>query len=119
MTENAYTFINLEYMDMMSEGDPEMKKVMLGMLLEELPTEIEKMGPLCDQANWNDLASVSHKMKSTLAFVGNAAMTESNKEIELICKNGGDTSRIPGLLQTLNSSVTPVMSELTTEFERL
>jgi len=39
MDVNCYKHINLEYMDMMSDGDDSMKKIMLEMLLEELPQE--------------------------------------------------------------------------------
>ena len=64
MDVNCYKFINLEYMEMMSDGDDSMKKIMLEMLLEELPLEIEKMDTLCQEKNWTELSAVSHKLKS-------------------------------------------------------
>ena len=47
--KTTYDYINLEYMEMMSEGDPSMKKVMIEMLMEELPQEINKMEALGDR----------------------------------------------------------------------
>ena len=67
MNVKTYKYINLDYMDMMSDGDDSMKKIMLEMLLEELPQEVKKMAELLEQENWGTLSSVSHKMKSTLA----------------------------------------------------
>jgi HPt (histidine-containing phosphotransfer) domain-containing protein len=88
--------INLDYMDMMSDGDADMKKVMLEMLMEEIPQELQRMREAHASADWNGLASVSHKMKSTLAFVGNDAMTSANKELESIGKTQDGTDRYFG-----------------------
>ena len=38
--------INLDYLDMMSEGDVDMKITMLEMLIDEIPEEIGKMDAL-------------------------------------------------------------------------
>ncbi len=114
-----YNFINLDYLDMMSDGDLEMKKVMLDMLFEELPQEIAKMRQLTNTSDWNELKSVAHKMKSTLSFVGCDPMTSSNSDIEMICKDGGDTAKVEPLMAVLESNLDNVMSELKTEYAKL
>lgn len=119
MEVKVYNFINLDYLDMMSDGDDEMKKTMLDMLFEELPTEIAKMRELTDACDWNELTSVAHKMKSTLSFVGCDAMTNSNTEIELISKAATDTEKIPALMTTLESNLDNVMNELKIEHAKL
>jgi HPt (histidine-containing phosphotransfer) domain-containing protein len=106
------TMVNLDYMDMMSDGDADMKKVMLEMLLEEIPQELQKMREVHTSADWNGLASVSHKMKSTLAFVGNDAMTSANKELESIGKTQDGTDRVSALIDVLEKNATPVLVEL-------
>ena len=63
-----FMFINLDYMDMMSDGDESMKKTMLEMLLEELPQELAKMRELLGTANWKELSSVSHKNEIHTGF---------------------------------------------------
>jgi HPt (histidine-containing phosphotransfer) domain-containing protein len=119
MDVKVYNFINLDYLDMMSDGDLEMKKVMLDMLFEELPQEISKMRQLTDASDWSELKSVSHKMKSTLSFVGCDAMTSSNSEIELICKDGGDTSKVISLMEVIEGHLDKVMTELKSEYAKL
>jgi HPt (histidine-containing phosphotransfer) domain-containing protein len=109
---NTTTMINLDYMDMMSDGDADMKKVMLEMLLEEIPQELQKMHEAHTSADWSGLASVSHKMKSTLAFVGNDAMTSANKELESIGKTQNGTDRVSELIAVLEENATPVLHEL-------
>ena len=119
MNDQAYSYINLDYMNMMSDGDDGMKKVMLEMLLEELPMELEKMNRLASEANWQELGAVSHKMKSTLSFVGNDDMTNSNKGIEMICKTGEGLEGIPDRLGKLTEKAPFALGELRLEFERI
>lgn len=117
--KTTYDYINLEYMEMMSEGDPSMKKVMIEMLMEELPQEIDKMEALSVECNWSELMSVSHKMKSTLAFVGNENMTETNKQIESLSKEVCDIDKIPGLVGSLKNLCPKVLNELQQEMNKL
>lgn len=116
---SAYQHINLDYLDMMSDGDNDMKKVMIEMLFDELPQEIEKMKSLYQQQSWDELSAVSHKMKSTLSFVGNDAMTNANKVIEIAAKEKTDTDQINGLLATLSEQFPKAISELKVEFDKL
>lgn len=42
MSKEKFKFIDLGYLEMMSDGDDSMKKVMLEMILKEIPEEFEK-----------------------------------------------------------------------------
>ena len=117
--KKAFSYIDLSYMDLMSDGDPEMKKVMLDMLLSELPEEVASLKVLFQDNNIEDLGKLSHKMKSTLAFVGNPEMTEANKELELVCKQHTELDKIPELINTIDASFQKVIVELKLVFESL
>ena len=112
-------FIDLAYLELMSDGDDDMKKTMLEMLLEELPEEIEKMSKLTAAQNWEELSGVSHKMKSTLSFVGYEAMTEMNKELELLSKHQENPKRMAVLMKQLEEKLAEVMPEIQAEFDQL
>ena len=112
MNGTTYTHINLNYLDEMSYGDAELKKTMLDMLFEEVPVELEKMRRLTDEQQWEELSSVSHKMKSTVAFVGNDALTEANRQIELSAKSGSDTDSIPAWMTEVEHQFELSMPEL-------
>jgi len=115
MNESTYKFINLEYLELMADGDPEMKGVMLDMLLTELPEELPKMRTEFDQQAWEILGSTSHKMKSTLSFVGNPQMNEANKEIESICKEGNNPEQIGDRIKTMEALVDNILAEIKEE----
>lgn len=97
----VFEYINLDYLDMMADGDDEMKKVMLGMLFEEMPVELDKMHELCTTSNWQELSAACHKMKSTLSFVGNDTMTNTNKTLEIMSKEETETESFPDMINTL------------------
>jgi FOG: HPt domain len=119
MSDNGYAYINLDYLELMADNDPEMKGVMLDMLLTELPEELNKMQELFAASSWKDLGSVSHKMKSTLAFVGNNQMTEANKNIETMSKEGEEAEELGNMLNILVEVCPKVMAELKVEQSRL
>ncbi len=119
MDVNCYKYINLEYMEMMSDGDDSMKKIMIEMLLDELPQEIQKLESVCQAANWTETSAVSHKLKSTLAFVGNDEMSDANKDIELFAKNNEQLNEIPNLVSTLKTIYPNTITELRQELEKL
>ena len=120
MSKSGYEYINLEYMEMMSDGDDSMKKIMLEMLIAELPEELEKMTNCVPASTWEEMCSISHKMKSTLAFVGNDSMTTANREVESMTKSGSpDVSDISSHMETLNNLCPNVIEELKKEMSQL
>ena len=119
MNVNTYQHIDLAYMDMMSDGDDSMKQIMLGMLIEELPLEIQKMEQLLTTEDWDGLSAVSHKMKSTLAFVGNEEMTQADKTIEHLTKTIPSIDEVNNLISVLTRLSPSVMQELKEEQSRL
>jgi len=108
----AFQHINLDYLDLMSDGDEDMKKVMIEMLLEEVPAEVTKMNQSQQIGDWNQLKELSHKLKSTLAFLGNPTLTTSNERIETIAKTENGLEELPSLLEAITSTYPLVLEEL-------
>ena len=114
-----YTHIQLDYMELMTDGDIDMKKMMLEMLLTEMPEELGKMKQALEAKDWDNMSKISHKMKSTLSFVGNNAMTEANQQIELISKREDTVELLPMLVQTVETNFHKAALELQNELEAL
>lgn len=107
-----YNYINLDYIDLMTDGDNDMKATMLEMLLEEMPSEIEKMKAHLVALEWEDLFKAAHKMKSTLSFIGNDSMTQANTSIEHNAKHLENIDQIPQLLGVLEDTYTNAVLEI-------
>jgi len=119
MEVNTYQHLNLDYLELMTAGDADMKKMMLDILFEELPVELELLSTHCADQNWDDLKSVSHKLKSTLAFVGNDPMTLANNQIEHNAMHVENTDAIPALIAKVNEMYPLVVEELKGYYEGL
>lgn len=107
-----YNYINLDYIDLMTDGDNDMKATMLEMLLEEMPAEIEKMKGHLDAQEWEDLFKAAHKMKSTLSFIGNDNMTQANISIEHNAKHEENIDQIPQYLEVLENTYLNAVLEI-------
>lgn len=112
MNKTDLRYINLDYLETVTEGDHDMQREMLAMIVEELTTELPKMRNCLNQNDWRGLRDISHKFKTTLAFVGNDLMAEANKEIEHIARTGTGSERLPLLLSILEDLQPGVRQEL-------
>jgi HPt (histidine-containing phosphotransfer) domain-containing protein len=96
----------------MTDGDAAMLQMMLDMLIAEIPEETEKMNTFAATQQWHDLFQVSHKMKTTLAFIGNEEMTELNKNIEHCTRNNSELATVPQMLERLTELSKIAVEEL-------
>ncbi len=112
MNDTQHKLINLDYVELMSGGDKEMQKTLLEMVLQELPQELAQQREHTHKQNWEALGEISHKMKSTLAFVGNEQLTEWNKQVEQNAKRHQDLDKIPELVAQINALAPRVIDAL-------
>lgn len=116
---NNYQQIDLSYMDLMTDNEPSLKITMLEILFHEPIVDIEKMISAHEEKDWTELKSVSHKMKSSLSFVGCNQLTEVNEEIERITKEQSNLEKLTGLLSSLKSLYDSALIELKEEHQKL
>ncbi len=111
-TTISYQHINLEYLETMTGGDAEMMNQMLTMLIDEIPSEIIKMQESVVLKDWEEIFQLSHKLKTTLAFIGNDDMTSLNKTIEHCSRNRVELKDIPPMVEQLSDLSKPTLLEL-------
>lgn len=111
--------IDLSYLELMSDGDAEIKATLLGMLLEEPLEEIALMKSQAASSHWDELKKTSHKMKSTLAFVGCAPLTEANREVERRCMEHDALEGVRALVAQVETIFLQIQPQLKAEFEQI
>lgn len=119
MEVKTYQHLNLDYLELMTDGDPSMKKMMLDILFEELPADLKLLSDYYEKEEWIDLKSISHKLKSTLSFIGNDHMTIANTQIEANAMYVQNLDEIPNLIAKLNEYYPIVMEELKSFYNTL
>lgn len=77
----TYQHIHLDYLNTISDGDAATRQMLLEMVSAEVRSSPRLMRKAYQAQHWEEFHSLSHKLKSTLAFVGNAQMTEANRLI--------------------------------------
>jgi HPt (histidine-containing phosphotransfer) domain-containing protein len=112
MSVATYNYIQLDYLETMTEGDADMMQTMLEMLITEIPEEIEKMQVCVASKDWKELFELSHKMKTTLSFVGNTDMINTNKTLEHCSRFEESIAEIPAMVQKLADLTPHVIEEL-------
>jgi HPt (histidine-containing phosphotransfer) domain-containing protein len=101
MVMQVFKFIDLTYLDSLIGDDAETKQVILSTLLEEVPEEIQKLKDALASSDWNELHEVSHKLKSTLAYIGNDAIFNVNQDIMMAARNMENLEQIPAWLDSV------------------
>ncbi len=112
MSALVLNYIQLDYLETMTDGDSDMMQTMLDMLIAEIPEEIGKMNDALTIQDWEELFQVSHKMKTTLSFVGNETMIATNKKLEHNCRNRTDLDEVPAFVKQLTDLSVKVVQEL-------
>ncbi len=108
----TYNYINLEYLDTMTGGDEEMKSEMLSMLIIEIPDEMAKLQAATAAADWEEVFQISHKFKTTLSFIGNEDLVNTNKTVEHCSRHRIDVAEIPPMVAQIAEKIPLVMAEL-------
>ena len=115
----AAQFINLEYLEIMTDGDQEMKKTMLELFLDEPVSDIKLLNNLFKQNDIVTLAFVSHKLKSTFAFLGNERLSSLIKSINDNAKNNINIEGIQAQINELQDLFSLVLEEVKAELKNI
>jgi len=91
-------FINLSYLDLMADGDLKMKKLMLEMLLKEIPRELNKMQQLYQQ----------HR---------NPSLSSANRSIEYAAKREEGLEQLPDFFGILKELSPKILRELRSVYD--
>lgn len=108
----TYQYIDLSYLKGIVGDDADTLKTMLDMLVGEVPEEIKKMQALHQKNDWEELFQVSHKMKTTLGFVGNGEMDKINKSLEHASRHKVNLDATAEMVEKLTKLSESVVKEL-------
>jgi HPt (histidine-containing phosphotransfer) domain-containing protein len=99
----------------MAGNDPDTVRSSLTSLVARLSIELDEVAALCEAGHWDELRLASHKLKSTLAFVGNEQMTAANDELERLARSRSDLHRAAGLVHDLAARLPSIVRAIERE----
>ena len=86
-----YRFINMEYLNSVSEGDPEVINEIVVMFKEQAAEIYNEMSIHLSNKNYTSLGLLAHKAKSSVAIMGLNDLANMLKTFEDQAKNGLET----------------------------
>lgn len=112
MSVHSTQYLNLAYLESLIGDDIETKMVILSTLLEEIPEELSKLYTTLETKDWNTFHEVSHKLKSTLAYIGYDEMFDANQAMMMSARNLSELDTIPANLEIVKNCWLNVKPEI-------
>jgi HPt (histidine-containing phosphotransfer) domain-containing protein len=107
-----YKFINMEYLDSVSGGDPEIIKEIV-IIFKDQSSEIfnEMMAHLAGK-NYNSLGLLAHKAKSSVAIMGMSELAVMLKTFEIQAREGKETQMYETYITRFRNETSEAVKEL-------
>lgn len=113
----TYKYIQLAYLDTVAGEDQQLRKTLLEMVQQELSAAVPDMVQAYEAQQWEDLHEIVHKLKSTLAFVGNPKLTSLNQNMLSQLEQKNYQADYSAWLSEYHHLAKPIQQELIQELE--
>lgn len=107
-----YKFINMEYLDSVSGGDPGIINEILAIFKEQSVEIYNEMKSHLASKNYTALGLLAHKAKSSVAIMGMSELAEMLKTFELQAKNGIEPQLYESYLERFISETQVAITEI-------
>jgi len=107
-----YKFINTEYLNTVSGGDPETIREIVVMFKEQCVEVHDEMNSLLSEKNYNSLGLLAHKAKSSAAIMGMNDLALILKTFELQAKEGKESELYDSYIKRFKTDTDAAVAEL-------
>ena len=107
-----YKFINMEYLDSVSGGDPEMIREIVIMFKDQSIEIFNEMKNLLADKNYVSLGLLAHKAKSSVAIMGMSDLALMLKTFEYQAKEGVESDLYESYMQRFKQETDEAVAEL-------
>ncbi|NOY37762.1 MAG: Hpt domain-containing protein [Chlorobi bacterium] len=104
--------VNLDYLNSMSGGNPDIIREMIEMFNQQIPGFIQEMNDLYNRQDWIKLGALAHKAKSSIAIMGMDELTGKMKELEMKARNSEDTDTYKHYITLFEDQTNQAVEEL-------
>ena len=107
-----YRFINMEYLDSISGGDPEIINEIVVIFKEQSVEIYNEMRSKLTEKDYNSLGLLAHKAKSSVAIMGMTSLAEMLKAFDLQARAGKEPQLYESYLTRFKSETEEAIREL-------
>ncbi|MCG8385053.1 MAG: ATP-binding protein [Cytophagales bacterium] len=109
---------DLTYLKNVSNGDKVFMKEMVETFIKNTPIAINEMQKWMNEAEWEQIGKVAHKIKPSITFMGIDRLKPLIKNIEDYGKENYNTDHIPNLIETFSTECQKAIDELKIMIEK-
>jgi HPt (histidine-containing phosphotransfer) domain-containing protein len=107
-----YKFINTEYLDSVSGGDPEIIKEIVDMFREQSVEISNEMQSHLNSKNYKSLGALAHKAKSSVEIMGMSDLGSMLRTLESQSKEGKETELYESYINRFRIETIAAVAEL-------
>lgn len=110
--DKQYTYVDLEYINELSDSDPDFLKEIIGTFLRAAPESLDKLIDALESLDLHAIQFYAHKIKGTFNFLGTNQLSETFDKIELYCGEKTNIDNIRDLMVHVNELYLKMKAEL-------
>ncbi len=107
-----YTVISVEHLHSLSRGNTTFIKEIIHLFLEQNPIEINDVEKAIEHKDYAVISSVSHKMKTSVGFIGIEQLLQPLNQLEKLAINQGNANDILGIFKNVKTTCHKASMEL-------
>lgn len=107
-------YIDLNFLNLLSEGNEEFFQDMIETFLNDAPGMIIKMEACLMEKRWNELGNLAHNFKTSLTFMGINELSEMIRDMEHSCRSNRNIDLLPDQVGHIKTICQKAIEELTT-----
>jgi len=97
--EENFKYADLTYLKGMAAGSNDLIKEMIEIFSDQIPEFIEELNQHLQNKDFEKLASVAHKAKSSINIMGLEELAKDLKTLELLAKEGKEQEKYIGIVE--------------------
>jgi len=118
-TQNSYSdqskLYDLNMIRSVSGGDEAFIKKMILLFIETVPQNVKELVDATGNKNWEQVAKMAHKLKSTIDSMGIRSLHDQIRRIEQQAKKAEQTDQMPAMVHHVASMVSLCIQQLRAE----
>lgn len=114
-----YRFINTEYLDSVSGGDPDLTSEIVSIFKEQVAEAYSEMKKLNASMEYNALGLLAHKIKSSVSIMGMNDLAMLLKTFELETRDGKNSEKYASYIERFKSETENAVKELDDHMKKI
>ncbi len=99
-----------------SGGDEGFIQKMVRLFIETVPPGLKELKEAAATSQWERVAKIAHKLKSTIDSMGIASVKDDIRKVESTAKEQSDTGTIPAMVEKVDIVIQQCISQLKHDF---